>query len=53
MTLTKYILTSLMASAVLATFHACKPKGAGAAVSGDAAEKVYVCLLYTSPSPRD
>ena len=42
MTLTKYILTSLMASAVLSTFHACKPKGAGAAVSGDAAEKVYV-----------
>ncbi|APU96311.1 nitrous oxide reductase [Sphingobacterium sp. B29] len=31
-----------MASAVLSTFHACKPKGAGAAVSGDAAEKVYV-----------
>jgi len=42
MTLTKYILTSLMASAMLSTFHACKPKGAGAAVSGDAAEKVYV-----------
>ncbi|WP_367211213.1 Sec-dependent nitrous-oxide reductase [Sphingobacterium sp. R2] len=42
MTFTKYILTSLMASAMLSTFHACKPKGAGSAVSGDAAEKVYV-----------
>ncbi len=42
MTLTKYILTGLMAGALLSTFHACKPKGTGSAVSGDAAEKVYV-----------
>ncbi|GAA4168082.1 Sec-dependent nitrous-oxide reductase [Sphingobacterium ginsenosidimutans] len=42
MTLTKYILTSLIAGTLLSTFDACKPKGAGAAVSGDAAEKVYV-----------
>lgn len=38
----KYVLLGLATVAVSAAFQGCKPKGAGQAISGDAAEKVYV-----------
>lgn len=42
MELKKYLWTGLAAAALFSTFQACKPKGAGEAVSGNAAEKAYV-----------
>jgi len=38
----KYFLSGIAVATLLTSFQACKPKGAGEAVSGNAAEKTYV-----------
>lgn len=38
----KYFLSGIAVAMLLTSFQACKPKGAGEAVSGNAAEKTYV-----------
>ena len=42
MKLKQYLTLSLAAATMASTFQACRPKGAGGALSGNAAERVYV-----------
>lgn len=42
MKLKKYVVLSLAVVTLTASFQACRPKGAGGALSGNAAERVYV-----------
>src|SRR5690606_27038248 len=42
MKLKKYVVLSLAVATLTASFQACRPKGAGGALSGNAAERVYV-----------